>query len=303
MDKKKIIKFVAITYLIAYAIQIPVSIFAVKNQNTLGNTVFRGGLCVVMFSPFLAALITKGTLKGMGWKPKFKGNIKWIFWAYLVVAISVFGGMALFYAIFPEFFDTTGSYLIKSGEALGIDVMGELNAKGISYETYMIVQTVLMFTVATFVNTFVAIGEETGWRGFLYPELKKGLSFVKTWIVGGTIWAGFHFPCILIAGYEYGKDYIGAPVLGILTFTLSGIFLGALHEIIYSKTECIWYPAFLHGMVNAVAAFPLMFLNMNAENEAGKYMIFGPAMNGLIGMIPMALIVVVMAVLGSRKRG
>ena len=61
----------------------------------------------------------------MGWVPKIKGNVKWIFWAILVAAVSIVGGAALFYAIFPDLFDTTGSYIISTGKSAGIDIVAE----------------------------------------------------------------------------------------------------------------------------------------------------------------------------------
>ena len=48
MDKKKIIMFVVITYIIAWAIEIPVSIYYVKNPGMTGNNVFRIGMVIAM---------------------------------------------------------------------------------------------------------------------------------------------------------------------------------------------------------------------------------------------------------------
>ena len=44
-------------------------------------------LALSMFSPMLAVLLAKGKLKGMGWKPLLKGNIRWILAAWFVPAI------------------------------------------------------------------------------------------------------------------------------------------------------------------------------------------------------------------------
>jgi len=79
MDKKIVIKFVCITYAIAWTLQIIGSLYAVNNPGITGTMVFRGCLAVCMFAPLLAALLVKADFKGMGWKPKFKGNIGWLF--------------------------------------------------------------------------------------------------------------------------------------------------------------------------------------------------------------------------------
>ena len=62
MDKKKVIKFVVITYLIAWTIQIAVSLYKVNNPGMTGTTVFQMGLAVCMFAPLVAALISKSMI-------------------------------------------------------------------------------------------------------------------------------------------------------------------------------------------------------------------------------------------------
>ena len=179
-------------------------------------------------------------------------------------------------------------------------MIGQLESQGITPRLYAGIILIASVTYAGFINMFVAVGEEAGWRGFLYTELRKGFGRVSTWIIGGVIWAAFHFPIMLIGGYEYGTNYLGAPVLGLIVFSINCIVNGMLHEIIYDKTKCIWFPALLHGVFNAVANVPLSFWNMNAEEKASKLMILGPAANGILGMIPMVIFAVIMAVMVMR---
>ena len=63
MDTKKVIKFVVITYLIAWTIQIIVSLYMVNNPGMTGTLVFQAGLAVCMFTPLIAALISKAGFK------------------------------------------------------------------------------------------------------------------------------------------------------------------------------------------------------------------------------------------------
>ena len=297
MDKKKIVKYVIITYAIAWLFQIPAAIYYLKNPGLTGMSVFKFGAAASMFAPILAAFIANKGLKGMGWIPKLKGNVKWIIWAILIPVIVVSAGAALFFAIFPDLFDTTGSYLVQQGEMMGADMMAQLQEKGVSYKTYILISALSACTTGAFINMFLAVGEEAGWRGFLYPELRKGMGRVPAWIIGGTIWSIFHFPLMIIAGYEYGTTYLGAPVLGPIVFTVNCIVMGVLIEIIYDKTKCIWFPALFHGVINAVATIPILLWNVNSDGKAERLMILGPAANGLIGMIPMVIITVIMAVL------
>ena len=299
MDKKKVIKFVVITYLIAWTIQIAVSLYKVNNPGMTGTTVFQMGLAVCMFAPLVAALISKASFKGMGWKPKFKGNIGWLFFAAYGVIPVVAAGAALFFVIFPDFFDTTGSYYIAATESAGVDIAEELAKAGMSIQTYTLVSMAALI-YAPFINIITAIGEEVGWRGFLYPELNKKFNRPVAWIIGGSIWAAFHFPAMLIGGYEYGLDYFGSPWLGLITFTVFCIALGALEEIVYSKTKCIWYAALIHGSINAAATYPMVYFNVNYP-DADKYMILGPAPNGIIAGLPLIILAVIMSIAVVRR--
>lgn len=299
MDTKKVIKFLVITYLISWTIQIAVSLYMVNNPGRTGTLVFQMGLAVCMFAPLLAALISKVSFRGMGWKPKFKGNIGWLFFAAYGVIPFVAAGAAVFFLIFPHFFDATGSYYIAASESAGVDIVEELAKSGMSLQTYNLISMAALL-YAPFINIITAIGEEAGWRGFLYPELNKKFKRPVVWIIGGFIWAAFHFPAMLIGGYEYGLDYFGSPWLGLIVFTVCCITFGILEEILYSKTKCIWYAALLHGSINAVATFPQVYVNVNYP-DVEKYMIFGPAPNGIIGLLPLMILAVLMGIAVVRK--
>ena len=305
MDKKKVLKYIGITYLFAWTIQIIVSLYALKHETLTGQTVFKTGLIIVMFVPLIAALITNGSLKGMGWKPKFKGNIKWIIFAAFVPTILTILGFVCFFAIFPGLFGLDGGYMIKMMEESGLDpdkVSEALEAAGLNMKTLMLISIIQCIFEAPLVNMFAAIGEEAGWRGFLYPELIKGFGRVKAWLIGGAVWAAFHFPCMLIAGYEYGLNYIGAPVFGMVVFTIICIALGIMCEIIYDKTKCIWYPAMFHGAINGAATLYQFVININEIDKVEKLMVFGPCPNGLIAGIPLIITAIIMAVLVIRKK-
>ena len=305
MDTKKVIKYTVITLLLAWTIQIAASVIGNNIGGTAGTMLFRGGLAVCMFMPLIAAIIAKADFKGMGWKPKFKGNLKWIVFALLVPVTLTILGFVLFFAIWPELFSLDGSYLLKTVEEMGMDpaeYKAALEQTGMSMTGLTLISIIPCITYAPFMNMFLAIGEEAGWRGFLYPELNKKFGKVTTWLIGGVAWAVFHFPAMLLAGYEYGTDYIGAPVLGLVVFTLFCISMGVIHGIIYDKTKCIWFPALLHGSVNAGVTLYQMVLNGERIDDINRHLIFGPAYNGLVSIIPVVILAVVMAVIVLKDR-
>lgn len=299
MNKKHLVKYLLFVFISAYILEIIASIFAIKNPGGFGKTIFQVMLMAVMFTPFFGALFAKGNLKGIGFMPKFKGVAYLIPLCWFVPAIVASLGGAIFYIIFPDMFDLTGSY-IQSQLPEGVNILDELAKAGINYKMYIVIAIIQSVTYAPLINMLLALGEEVGWRGFLYPELNKSMGKIPTWLLGGFIWGAFHFPIMILAGYEYGTSYFGFPVVGMIVFCIFCIALGLISEIIYDKTKCIWYPSLLHGAVNA-CSFTALFLNVSDVERLGKLQILGPFFNGVISGIPLLFLAVIFAAIALKK--
>lgn len=299
MNKKQVVKFLLFVFITAYSIQIAVSLIALKNPMGLGNMFFGAGLMVVMFTPFFGTLFAKGNLKGIGFKPKFKKAAFLIPVCMFAPAIISIIGAALFFLVFPDYLDLSGSYL-QSSLPEGVNLLDILEQNGLSYGIYVAISFVSSITYAPVINMFLAVGEEVGWRGFLYPELNKSMGKIPTWLLGGLIWGAFHFPVMILAGYEYGTTYWGFPVVGMLVFSLFTVALGLISEVIYDKTKCIWYPSLLHGAVNASNCV-MLFFNINKENS-DKMTILGPCFNGLVAGVPLLLTAVIVGMVSLKKK-
>lgn len=280
-DKKKFITYLIWTFFIAWILQIVASIFARQ-----GNTVlFSMILSVSMFAPLIGSVLAKIPLRGMGWKPKVKGNIRFILAAWFVPAVLTILGAALYYIILPERLDLTGEYLkLSAGEA----VIEQLASQGITIPMYLIIGAVQAIAYAPWMNMFFAVGEEAGWRGAMQPMLYDRFGKSKGRIIGGLIWGAWHWPVIVLAGYEYGTGYWGEPFLGMALFCIITVVMGTLFDVVYEKTNCIWVPALAHGAVNAVAAIPMLVLDTDYMNQ----MTLGPAPVGIISVLPALLVAV-----------
>ena len=264
---------------------------------------FRGGnagmysalLSISMFAPLLAAIISGAGLRGMGWKPRIKGNVKWIAAAWFVPAVLGTVGAALYFLLVPDALDTSLSYITA---ALGADAIHQMEGSGTSVSRYVLISCVASLTYAPWINMFYAVGEESGWRGVLYPALKEHWGTINGRIAGGIIWGIWHWPIMLLAGYEYGTSYWGAPVTGPLLFCLIATAMGILLDFLYEKTGCIWIPALCHGAINAFAGIPTIFLNPAYADQ----LLLGPLMVGLIGGLPMILLAIGICVKGSKQK-
>lgn len=290
INKKQFIIYMIVAFGLAWILEIVASIFSNK-----GNvTVFTGLLVVAMYMPFLGTLISRIPLKGMGWVPHLKGRIRYIFFSlWIPVLLSIIGGV-LFFVIFPNAFDTEFTTIRLQLEQAG--ALDTLEAQGITIPIYILITSIQAITFAPFLNMFVALGEEVGWRGVLYSYLKDKLGVTKGRILGGTIWGCWHWPVMILAGYEYGKEYIGAPVLGPIVFCVSTIAMGILLDYVYEKTETIWMPSLMHGAINAFTIFPYL-----TKPEYANKLILGPAYIGIISMVPLVIMAIIICLKQKRS--
>src|SRR5579863_964274 len=104
---------------------------------------------------------------------------------------------------------------------------------------------VIVATVGVIENCATTLGEEIGWRGFLVPELAKRFSFTATAVLSGVIWALWHVPIIVFAGYNVGTGWYGLAIVSAnmiaLCFVLTWLRL---------KSGSLWTGVILHASSN-----------------------------------------------------
>ncbi len=288
-NKTQVIKYLGWTFGLAYVIQIGAAYLYNNGNREIAQMV----MAAMMFVPALGVLLSGAGLREIGWKPQIRKNVRNILIAWLSPAVLTFLGALLYFLIFPGHFDLSGDYLVASG---GPELLQKLEEQGISYPTYVLVTAVACITYAPLLNMFVALGEEIGWRGFLYPQLKEKFGRKKGWLLGGAIWGAWHWPLIWLIGYEYGAatgneaGYLGFPIVGMLLFCVITVGLGILHDYLYEKSESIWVPAIFHGAFNAAATIPFAVCLANT----GSFRLLGPAPTGLLAAVPLLTIAAVL---------
>jgi len=248
----------------------------------------------MMFVPTLGVLLSGSKLSGLGWKPQIKKNPRPLLIAWLAPAILTAIGALLYFLIFPGHFDMSGNYMVVSA---GKEALEQMEARGISYPMYVLISAIGSMTYAPLINMVLALGEEIGWRGFLYAQLKTKFGRKKGWIWGGVIWGAWHWPVIWLIGYEYGVDYVGFPVVGMLLFCVFTVALGILCDWLYERSGSIWLPSLCHGAINAAATIPLAV----CLTDTGSARLLGPAPNGIIAGLPFLAVAVVLLIRGTKK--
>ena len=286
----KLKKYLLWSFVIAWILQITASILCMKGQMGLYQIV----LSVSMFAPFLATILSDKEWNQIGFRPRLKGNVGWLLYAWFVPAVLGALGAAIYFLLFPKAFD--GSFGAIS-VALGETVVAQLEASGLSVARYAVINVISALSYAPWINMFFAVGEEVGWRGYMYPILKERFGKTGGRILGGVIWGIWHWPIMILIGYEYGKVYWGAPVTGPVLFCVIATVMGIILDESYEKTRCIWFPALMHGAINAFAGIPTLFMNMEFPHEP----LLGPLMVGVIGGLPMILLAVLISFRKNRE--
>ena len=276
-DGAKTGKYLLWTFLPAYLLQAGTALLFKSGNRAGGQLVMTG----MMFVPSLGVLLSGGSLKGLGWRVQARKNIRAILAAWFAPALLTAAGAALYFLVFPGQFDLSGSGLLSE---MGKEAAEQLQAQGISYSQYVLLAALGALTYAPLLNTFAALGEEIGWRGFLYPRLKERYGRKTGLKLGGILWGIWHWPLIWLIGYEYGTEYAGFPAAGMLLFCVFTAACGILCDRLYEKSGSIWVPALFHGALNAAATLPMAVL----MSGTGAGRLLGPAPNGLIAGLPLA---------------
>ncbi|MFC0680646.1 CPBP family intramembrane glutamic endopeptidase [Lysobacter korlensis] len=127
-------------------------------------------------------------------------------------------------------------------------------------------------------NGLFAMGEEYGWRGLLWDELKH-LGGGRANLAIGTAWGLWHAPVIL-QGYNYGSPLLGVPAMVAFCIGMS-YFLTALRE----RTGSVLPVAAAHGIFNALAPMLILLAPGTGLVVAGPLGVVGALLLLLVGRL------------------
>lgn len=235
-SKKVIITYLILAFVPAYLLQGLIALLGIGINSTPARLI----LAVCMFAPALAVLLTKKIHKqtkilGVSIKPRFKGNIRWYLFALLVptLAFNVLTAV-LYYAFNPSQLNTGApivEILVNLVVAMGLSIL------------------IMPLT----------LGEEAGWRGFLYPALRSHTTPLKANLLCGLIWGLWHAP-IIAQGYNMGTGYPFFPWLGIFSMCVFCFAFGTFLSYLAEKSGSLWPAVLGHGANNSSSGILMAFL-------------------------------------------
>ncbi|WP_235883906.1 CPBP family intramembrane glutamic endopeptidase [Saccharopolyspora elongata] len=289
VDVRGVVSFVAIAYLPAWLLTLPLWLTGEGLSWSWGPLV----LFLMMFMPAVAALVvTKWispqpkVLRGLGITNP-GGIKKW--WPYALIAwlgpplVATFALM-VGYLLGVYQADWTG--FSGLAEQFGATVVGA--EPETSPGMLALTQIAAVFGLG-WLQVIPALGEELGWRGYLTQALLP-LGQPGAFLTTGVLWGLWHAP-VLILGYNYPTLPIVVAFIMMVCFcTLVGTLLGWLRL----ASRSVWPAVIAHGFLNAAAGLGMVFSMAGHPVDNAS-----TGLLGWSGWIVLALLVLVLVMLGK----
>uniref|UniRef100_A0A7C5XGS2 CPBP family intramembrane metalloprotease n=1 Tax=Ignisphaera aggregans TaxID=334771 RepID=A0A7C5XGS2_9CREN len=251
----KILIFVALSYVFALIIDFIAIIF--------NSTAFIWGF-LRMWSVTLSVVICLaiyGENIYMNFKQFFILSKK-TFIYYLIAPLIVYGSLGIYIAIaLPLGFFDFNAYVGVIANAIRSTIASLPEEQVLNLATITAYSQIASgYIAAISINAFFAIGEEIGWRGYLYRVLGFKPSLMNI-IVIGCIWGFWHSSATLLLGYNYTVN----RYIGVMLFTLYAMALTYPHLLVSKETGSVMPAASLHGAVNALWGLTIVASNLSIE--------------------------------------
>jgi membrane protease YdiL (CAAX protease family) len=281
LDRKRISIYIAFAYGIAWLAALAIQLTGGLKESPYALLILSVGyMGAPAAANILTRLVTREGWQNLYLRPKFKQG--WIYWliCWIAPALFTFLGMAIFFAIFPQYFDsslTTLQAMMEESAASSGQALPAMDPWVI-----VITQTVTALLIAPIINALPILGEEFGWRAYLQPKLMPlGGRRAMLWM--GVVWGLWHAPVIAM-GHNYGLDYPGAPWLGILATIWIMFILGTFLGWASLRAGSVWPAVIGHGAFNGIAGIYVFF------TRGEPNLVLGPSAAGIIGSLGMAVV-------------
>lgn len=291
-----VIVYVGISFALAWLVALPLWMMGTDAPEF---SLMLGLLAsVMMFTPLIAVLVVvfllrvpaKERLRYLGiWPLRPAKRVVWwivaaVFAPLLAVAGSVLiaaacGWVQLDLLHFSGFAETLQASIPESAQS-------SMPAAGV-----LVAMQLILIPFGAVINSFLAFGEEVGWRGWLLVSLRP-LGVWPSLLLSGAIWGLWHSPLILL-GYNFGlTDWRGVALM-----TTGCMAWGILFGWARLRTASVWPAVVGHGALNASASLVGLVAASDSPMDLALVSPLGAA-----GWIMIAVISVVLVLTGQFKR-
>ena len=284
-NRSMTLRFIAWTFGISYSIGL-IFFYLAKFTEIFKQTPSLA-LMILVFYMWVPALVSMVLIKLIhgerlsDYGLRFRLNRGWIgAWVYpiltgfLTVAVCVVLGIGVWDPGFSAYIAEQAAQLTPEQFAQAKEQLGSLSLTTIAL---MVISQGIV--AGTTINALAAFGEELGWRGLLYTNLRP-MGFWRANLLIGFIWGLWHAP-IIAAGHNFPKH----PIAGIFVMTLGSMVLALLIGHVRERSGSVIAAAIYHGVFNASAGVSIMLI-------AGAPNILRSPL-GLAGVVAMAILIAV----------
>ena len=274
----RILLFVALSFLIAFLFDVAVLWF--------GFSVFLWGfsrMWGVALSVFACLVFFRDEV--LASFKMFLGFSKKAVVLYFLAPLIVYGALGL-YVVFASPFSLFdfGVYVGVIADSLREFLKSASEEQIISIATTAAYsQIVFAYVAAITINAFFALGEEIGWRGYLYTLLGSEPN-LKNVVIVGVLWGLWHASAIILLGH----NYVINRYLGVLLFTLLTTALTYPYLAITRAAGSVLPASSLHGSVNALWGLTIVASNLPAEQ---KEIFLGLGLFGIVTWVVVSVII------------
>lgn len=188
---------------------------------------------------------------------------------------------------------TTENFVASMRELMANAGMPEIEGQ---FDTVVKMPAVLVLAVAMFqaliaaltVNLPFMLGEELGWRGYLFQRTQHWTGLRRVTFTG-AIWGLWHAPLIMM-----GHNYPGYPIIGIGMMVIFCLLLAFLFDWTRSRSRSIWSSCVLHGIINGSAGAIVLF-------ASGGHVLVGSVV-GVAGFITIAILIAIVMIFDRQYR-
>jgi membrane protease YdiL (CAAX protease family) len=226
VEQNQLLTFAVISYVLSWLIALPMIL---SYYNAIAADIPFVLHYFVPFGPLLSAFLVTRIANGPdGLRDLIKRMTKWrVKPVWIAIAVLSVWGLYLLSGIFS---------MILGQPWPGLELFGS-----IAYVPYLPFLGAWLFWIITF-----GIGEECGWRGYLLHNLQDVYSPLKSSLIVGIIWAGWHLPMFL-----YHGNFISMGPMGMIFWIVGLLFGSILLMWVYNNTgNSILMTAIWHGTFN-----------------------------------------------------
>ena len=278
--KKRILWYLLLTFLLTYMYGFLILFPRWREVRSIAAL----RIAPVMFIPGIVALFvrmfTDEGFQNTFFSPRFrKGKRKFYAMAWFGPPLGTIVGVLLYFLIFSGNFSPSMEYYIGVLRSQGSTLSEAAARAGV------ISSAAAGFFLAPILNIFTCFGEEWGWRAYLLPKLRELYGLKKAVILSGVIWGLWHLP-LTVMGHNYGLDYAGYPVTGILAMCVFCEVFGILFAYLFVRTGSVFPCVVAHGALNGFASLGIYF----TKNGGNPFV--GPSVTGILSGLPFIVLAV-----------